>query len=231
MNLLKKIINKGRNIVKRFITTDLTDKGERVDVVYSKGLKFESLDMYQKSHYRRYEFAQKFVRGGVVGDFACGTGYGTVMLAQKADQVVGADISTKTVEKISKRYSAVVNAKFIDKNLLDLKYRNFFDTIVSFETIEHLRKDDIPLLFKVFCEALKPAGQIVFSVPYMQERSENAIKMGFHLTFDINERTIKEWLDESGFILEQFKYQNYKTHTIEDVLGEKDFIICVARKI
>ena len=229
--MIKKIIRKGKFILKKALYSDLTDNGERVDVIYKKGIKFDTLDMYQKSHYRRYEFAQGFINGGVVADFACGNGYGTVMLSQKGDRVIGADISKSTVDKISKRYASINNVKFVTKNLLDLEYKDFFDTIVSFETIEHFKASDIPSLFAVFHTALKPDGQFIFSVPYMQEQSENAIKMGFHLTFDIDEKTIGRWLQDAGFTADIWRYQNYETHTIEDVLEQKDFIICVARKI
>ena len=106
-----------------------------------------------------------------------------------------------------------------------------FDNIISFETIEHLKEEDIPDLFKAFSRALKPGGILIFSTPYMQERSPEAISMGFHLTFDIGENTIKSWLTANSLQAEIIKYQNYEQHTIEDNLLKKDFIICVARKL
>lgn len=208
----------------------LSGNGERVDLTYRENMEFETLDMYQKSHYRRYEFAQSLICGGVVGDFACGTGYGTVMLSQVAKRAIGADISGKTIEKIAKRYASIGNVTFVNKNLLDLEYEDFFDTIVSFETIEHFKDADIPALFLRFFRALKPGGQFIFSVPYLQARTEEAVTMGFHLTFDIDEHTIGTWLRDAGFEHCAYKYQNYATHTVEDSLAHKDFIICVARK-
>ena len=39
-------------------------------------------------------------------------------------------------------------------------YNNFFDTIVSFETIEHLLENDIQKLFNLFSIALKKNGRL-----------------------------------------------------------------------
>jgi hypothetical protein len=54
--------------------------------------------------------------------------------------------------------------------------------------------------------------------------------MGFHKTFYIDEKKIKNWLSQASFKLEYYKYQNYKTHIIKNNLKEKDFIICIAKK-
>ena len=42
----------------------------------------------------------------------------------------------------------------------------------------------------------------------MQEKSEDALKLGFHLTFYIDEQKITEWLSKAGFRVETIKYQN-----------------------
>jgi glycosyltransferase involved in cell wall biosynthesis/cephalosporin hydroxylase/tetratricopeptide (TPR) repeat protein/cyclopropane fatty-acyl-phospholipid synthase-like methyltransferase len=209
----------------------LDGDGERVDILYSGNIAFNQLDMYQKSHYRRYEFAKDLLQpGSCCGDFACGTGYGSVMLAEKAAKVIGADINSKVIEAIQQRYQTIRQVEFIQANLLDLQYQSFFDTIISFETMEHLAENDIPQLLNIYYKALKSRGRIIFSVPYMQERSEAAINLGFHLTFSINESKIETWLKNANFKVVSYKYQNYETHTIQDNLSKKDFIICVAQK-
>jgi len=210
--------------------TNLGGNGERVDIYYRKDIDYEELDKYQKSHYRRYQFAQSMIEHGkVVGDFACGTGYGSVMLAEKANYVIGADINEEVIKNIRERYRDSGNVEFIHSNLLDLQFESFFDYIISFETIEHLNENDISKLLHIYSRALKPGGSLIFSTPYIQERSETAIKRGFHQTFYIDQAKINKWLTESGFEAECFKYQNYQTHDIVECLDKKDFIICTAR--
>jgi 2-polyprenyl-3-methyl-5-hydroxy-6-metoxy-1,4-benzoquinol methylase len=215
-----------------FSKVNLENNGERVDIRYDGKVNFDKLNLYEKSHYRRYEFARELVKAdGTCGDFACGTGYGSVMLAEKGRKVIGADIDSVVIKQITSRYRKVKNVEFRVANLLDMVHENLFESIVSFETVEHFREDDILSLFRVYHKALKPGGRLVFSTPYMQERSEAALKLGFHMSFQINEERIDHWLKESGFKVELYKYQNYETHAIEANLAVKDFIICVAMKV
>jgi len=236
MDLIRKLANKifSRTpplLIHRTDNPNLSNNGERVDVIHSDFIDFNTLDMYEKSHFRRYEYAVRKVKeGGIIGDFACGTGYGSVMLSEKACRVTGVDIDAKVVEAIKKRYLNRPNVSFLNSNLLHISYDQEFDDIVSFETVEHLEAMDIPKLFLIFFKALKPGGGLTFSVPYLQERSENAIKMGFHLTFNINEDKIDSWLAGAGFVREYFRYQSYDSHDVYDSLEKKDFIICGARK-
>lgn len=230
--LFKKISNKIFNVFK--ILNDqfsLSDKGERADIDYNKKNSFNDFDVYQKNHYKRYEFAKNLLStNDIVGDFACGTGYGTSMLGEKAAKVIGIDIKKRVINKITKRYKKNKNIEFITSNILNIEYKNYFDKIISFETIEHLEERSIPHVFKIFFKALKPNGEIIFSTPYMQEKNEKAIQMGFHKTFFINENKIQNWLNQSNLKLLSFKYQNYESHTVFENINKKDFIICIAKK-
>jgi 2-polyprenyl-3-methyl-5-hydroxy-6-metoxy-1,4-benzoquinol methylase len=209
----------------------LGGNGERVDITYTNKLEFDNLDLYQKSHYKRYEFALgEIADEEICGDFACGTGYGSIMIAGKASKVVGMDINQTVISKIKERYQKVTQVSFVADNLLKLNYSSYFDTIVSFETIEHFSETNIDLLLAKFHSALKPNGRLIFSTPYMQERSEAAEKMGFHLTFYFDETKVTNILVKNGFKPVLFKYQNYDTHYILDHLEQKDFIICVAQR-
>jgi 2-polyprenyl-3-methyl-5-hydroxy-6-metoxy-1,4-benzoquinol methylase len=210
----------------------LGNNGERVDIQLQRVFNFDKLDIYQKNHYKRYEFAKDIINSGdVCGDFACGTGYGSVMISDKANNVIGADLDSEVITAIRERYKKKTNISFLNENLLNLKFDNLFNTIISFETIEHFAEEDIKLLLNIFAKSLKENGQLIFSTPYRQERSVGAIKLGFHLTFYIDENKINGWLHEAGLKTESFQYQNYDTHDIQKDLEKKDFIICIARKI
>jgi len=216
------------------ISNPLGGNGERVDIEFNSKIDYEKLDIYQKSHIKRYDFANSQIGlGSICGDFACGTGYGSILLSNKAGKVIGVDFNLKVIKAIKKRYKHIKNVEFLSDNLLNLQYISFFDTIVSFETIEHFSENDLIKLLKLFNKALVFNGSLFFSTPYMQEKSEGAIKLGFHLTFFINEEKIIEWLNLCGFEVESFSYQNYDTHLIEEelVLTKKDFIICKAKKV
>ena len=212
-------------------TNPLGGNGERVDIQMNGNIDFNLLDTFQKNHWRRYEFAKEIIEtGDVCGDFACGTGYGSIMLSEKASAVTGADINEVVITAIKKRYVQYDTINFLNENLLNLSFTDHFDCIVSFETLEHFNEANIRKLLSIYSKGLKKTGRLILSTPYMQEQSELAMKMGFHLTFYINEEKIKNWLEEAGLQIEVIKYQNYDTHNIVNELEKKDFLICVAHK-
>ncbi|NMB56473.1 class I SAM-dependent methyltransferase [Candidatus Beckwithbacteria bacterium] len=99
-------------------------------------------------HVIRYNFARNYLKkiprnNLKILDIACGSGYGCKILAQAQNvkQVVGVDIAKESIDYAKLHYSDKKN-KFKKGDGLCLKEReNYFDVIVSFETIEHLEKD------------------------------------------------------------------------------------------
>ena len=192
-------------------------------------MNYNNFDVYQKSHYKRYEFVKNFLETkDSVGDFACGSGYGSMMMSELCDNILGVDICENTINEITNRYLPHKNVIFKQKDLLDLKIDKEFDKIISFETIEHFVESDITKLFEIFNKGLKDSGKIIFSTPYDQEQSTNSMK--FHKTFYIKEEKIIN-LMSSYFEIEKFYYQNYETHEIAENVFPKHFMICVAKKI
>ena len=229
---LETFISKVKSFLGTYVFINkLESKGERVDINLNEKINFNNLDMYQKSHFKRYEFASKIInKEDVCGDFACGTGYGTVMLAEKAKNVIGIDLNETVITEISKRYQNRTNVSYLNLNLLSINYTNEFDKIISFETIEHFEESNIIKLLTLYYKALKPGGKLIFSTPYLQLESEKAKKLGFHLTFNIDEAKIESWVKNIGFKIIEYKYQNYQDHELKSEMEKKEFIICVIVK-
>lgn len=207
---------------------NIENNGERMDINFYN-MNYDTFDMYQKSHYKRYELAFDLIeKSDIVADMACGSGYGTMMLSRRAKEAHGFDISQEAINEVSARYLNEKKVNFVNKNLLDLDVESKFDKIVSFETIEHFLPNEIPTVLKNMHKALKPEGTLIFSTPYNQIDSEFA--RIFHRTFYITEDTIQILLKDL-FSVEQYYYQNYSDHTAQKSLANKDFIICVAKKI
>lgn len=110
-------------------------------------------------HLERYRWAAARVSGAVL-DAACGTGYGTAMLSQRA-KVIGVDHAAEAVAVAQRAAptATVVQAKLPQLNFVD----DSFDHVVSFETIEHVDRD------REFIEevrrVLKPRGSLLISTP------------------------------------------------------------------
>lgn len=115
-------------------------------------------------HLERYNFAAKFVRNKRVLDAACGSGYGSRILADSgALAVVGLDLDSPTIEYASQRYGGdSIRFCRADLNNDDLANYNF-DVCVSFETVEHL---DNPREFLTRIHSHLPSdGMLIASVP------------------------------------------------------------------
>ena len=206
----------------------LENNGERMDINYYN-MNYDNFDIYQKSHYKRYEKAKELVKENyIVGDMACGSGYGSMMLSEKCKEVHGVDIDSITIDEIKKRYKNEKKIFFYNMNLLDIDFENKFDLIVSFETIEHFNENDIIKLMSFFYRSLKPTGKLFFSTPYNQEK--NILSMKWHQSFYMTEDKIKN-LIQKFFNIKNTYYQNYNSHIIEKELELKHFIICEAEKI
>jgi len=114
-------------------------------------------------HFARYRFARSHSPMGFVLDAACGTGYGTFFLAPKARLVVGIDRSHEAISFCRQHYhKRNLHFKVMDVEAMAFKASSF-DTVVSFETIEHL-EDPEKFLWETK-RVLRSQGVFVISTP------------------------------------------------------------------
>jgi ubiquinone/menaquinone biosynthesis C-methylase UbiE len=114
-------------------------------------------------HVHRYVFARGLVTGRRVLDAACGEGYGSALLAASALEVSGVDISEEAVKHARSRYTTD-NLDFQVADCTDLPFDDeSFDSIVSFETLEHLENQRG--LLAEFRRVLAPGGFLLLSSP------------------------------------------------------------------
>lgn len=119
-------------------------------------------------HVARYDFAKAYVHGRVL-DIACGSGYGSVSVLEMQPNVaeyVGVDISEEAIEYAKVNYPHSKASYFIG-DALNLKLKEqigIFDTIISYETIEHFYGDQ--LFIENLYNLLKPGGTLLISTPF-----------------------------------------------------------------
>lgn len=144
------------------------DTGERVIPAYMKPSNGMLLE-----HMARYQFALPYVTGRVL-DLSCGSGYGThMMIKDRKDDVsemIGVDIDPKIIQYAKGAYyhpkSEFRVADATDVNLPE--QLGTFDTIVSFETYEHIEEED--KLLQNYERLLKPGGTLIVSTPFGEGR-------------------------------------------------------------
>lgn len=155
-------------------------------------------------HFERYAFAAGFARDRRVLDIACGTGYGSdVLAAAPASQVVGIDVDPEAIDEAARLYSRDHVAFFqsdyralASEAEMPPALRSVlatpFDLIVSLETIEHLEDPDDFL--RTLSRFLRPGGTIVASVPITPSVDVNP----FHL-HDFTSASFHHLLERNGF--------------------------------
>lgn len=114
-------------------------------------------------HLQRYTFAISTLNGREsVIDAACGTGYGSFMLAMSCERVTGFDISPEAVAFAQERFRwPGLSYDVADLDEIDLP--DGADVVVSFETIEHLKNPERFVSNVARC--LKPGGKLIASIP------------------------------------------------------------------
>ncbi|BAB04137.1 class I SAM-dependent methyltransferase [Halalkalibacterium halodurans] len=148
----------------------LDDTGERIIPKNMKPMNGMLLE-----HLARYYFSTPYASGRVL-DIACGTGYGSVMVAKtrktEVDQVLGVDFDADVIHYAKQNYYHP-KVSFLVGDAMDPYLRNqigTFDTILSFETIEHVKDDR--LFIERMRQLLKKDGTLVLSTPFGQGRGK-----------------------------------------------------------
>lgn len=161
-----------------------------------------SNDPWWGEHVHRYnEVLPLMGKNDTVLDLACGTGFGSDILAQHTTgEVIGGDIAAEAVEECSRTWKRP-NLKFAVLDGTALPYPDMhFDKVISFETIEHTTA--YREMLREFHRVLKPGGIAFISTP----------------NFPINSPSGKV---TNPYHTQEFTYDELK-NVLEDVFGNLD---------
>lgn len=146
-------------------------------------------------HIARYEFAAAHARPGRLLDIACGVGYGTRLLAERAagvESALGVDLASDAVEYALGRY-ANARTRFEQGDALRFRDEAGFATVVSLETIEHV--PDPRALVRHLVGLVRPGGVLIASVPTTPSVDFNA-----HHLHDFTGRSFRALLAGNGLV-------------------------------
>jgi SAM-dependent methyltransferase len=110
---------------------------------------------------KAYIAAKPWISGKVL-EVGCGEGRGVEILIEKADTYLGIDKIEEVVNRLTEKYpNADFQQAFIPPftGIAD----NSFDTVVSFQVIEHIENDR--LFLEEIRRVLKPGGTAIISTP------------------------------------------------------------------
>ncbi|MBN1526102.1 MAG: methyltransferase domain-containing protein [Candidatus Omnitrophica bacterium] len=146
-------------------------------------------------HFGRYRFFLKHVKPrDSVLDIACGSGYGSELLASKALAVRGVDGDRKTIE-YARRNHGRPNIRFDASPVESFDPKELYSKIISVETIEHLAE---PEKFLVRAKSwLKPGGEVWLTCPVSEDitgQTENPFHIS-NLTYNSLSAMMKRHFD------------------------------------
>lgn len=146
-------------------------------------------------HLERYHYAGKHLNPGPIADIACGSGYGSYLIATeysaKIDSVTGLDISKDAIAYANQHFKHPL-IHFIQADANQFTPGSLFSTIISLETIEHLVAPDT--FVRKLSSMLIPGGRIIASAPVTPSMDANP----YHLT-DFSVSSFKNLFIKNGF--------------------------------
>lgn len=187
----------------------LTSDSKQVPDLLVTGERFLPHNMsgdIELEHLHRYALALELAHHKSVLDIASGEGYGSHLLAQVADAVIGVDISLEAVDHAKRNYKRP-NLEYRIGSCAAIPVADHsIDLVVSFETIEHHAQHEE--MFSELKRVLKPYGILIISSPDKLNYSDaRDFKNEFH---------VKElYFDEFQSLLKQhFRYQKFQSQRI-----------------
>jgi 2-polyprenyl-3-methyl-5-hydroxy-6-metoxy-1,4-benzoquinol methylase len=111
--------------------------------------------------YKAYIIAKDYVYGDVL-EVGCGEGRGVGLLMQQAKSFTAVDKIQELIDSLQVKYPA---GKFLSMNIPPLKelQNETYDSIVSFQVIEHIQDD--ALFLQEIHRVLKPGGIALLTTP------------------------------------------------------------------
>jgi SAM-dependent methyltransferase/GR25 family glycosyltransferase involved in LPS biosynthesis len=114
-------------------------------------------------HEHRYRFCLDLTVGRTVLDLACGVGFGSAMIAERAELVWGVDVDLQAVSHARQNYQRA-NLQFLVGSCSAIPLADAsVDVVVSFETIEH--HDEHEAMLDEVRRVLRPDGVLIISSP------------------------------------------------------------------
>ncbi len=146
-------------------------------------------------HLERYAYAGNFILPGAVMDVACGVGYGSHYLAEKytatIKKIIGVDIDNASIAYARMNYKHA-KIEYNAGDALEVIINPDVRTVVSLETIEHLKNPDT--FIHHIAAQLKKGSRFIASVPITPSMDANP----FHL-HDFTKKNFTSMLLKAGF--------------------------------
>ncbi len=168
------------------------------------------LDFWIKcEHLGRYLFVKDFLKSKQITkyvlDLACGFGYGTEVLAEICNEVIGIDNNPEVFQFLQNKFSHHTNIKIFQEDLETYDITRFRfqhnppNIIVCFETLEHLANPQ--KIIEQFHKLLPSRGYLFLSIPNdtYESLDDNGEPVSQFHKVSITKEEMETMIVDSGF--------------------------------
>lgn len=144
----------------------------------------------------RYKFACKWMReSDQVMEVGCGEGFGCHFFSKHVAKAVGFDIDEPLIERCRENYQRD-NLAFTVGDIINptTEPEPVFDSVVSFEMIEHVSQADGEKMVANCYAHLKPGGMLILSTPRV--RDDRSVSRQHHHVFEYDYDTLHSVLSK-----------------------------------
>lgn len=110
---------------------------------------------------KAYYLSQEYISGNVL-EIGCGEGRGVELIAPKAESYTGIDKIPQVIESLKSKHPDGDFRQMVIPPLAELK-DDTYDVVVSFQVIEHIKKD-LEYIKEIY-RVLKPGGKALITTP------------------------------------------------------------------
>jgi len=163
-------------------------------------------------------------------EIGVGTGFISKLLIKKGD-FSGMDISKEMLKKASKNLGKV---NLIPGDILNLKLKNKYDTIVTIRVLGHFNKKDAIIALRNASSYLKPGGKVIFNLEnksFLKRFVRKIRNWGSTHTYQYSEKDVFGMVKKSNLEVKKIIYLDHlfilPLHLLNKILFNKlENIIC-----
>lgn len=155
----------------------------------------------------RYYIVSNYIGGMDIAEFACATGYGTTILAEKAKHVTAIDIDVEAIAFAKTNW----NRGNIDYIICDIKQETTmpqrrFDAVVALEAIEHIKYPFTRTIIELK-KIVSPKGLLILSFPCGENAAPHPEGGEHHCHVGIKNDSVCSALTENDFTIQNIIQQ------------------------
>ncbi len=176
----------------------------------------------------RYKFVARLLRDSDRGlEVGCGSGLGTIFLAQHAQHITGVDVKQYELDE-AQSMCRRDNVEFIRADFFEHAFGDLFDAIVSLDVIEHMPVDDGRRMVARMAELCADSGMVIIGTPSLHSYPhQSEISQASHVKcYDQSE--LFDLLDPYFGRILPFSMNDEVVHTGHPKMAWYYFMVCTA---